>query len=198
MQAARGAPLSTSGRRNPSPGAADRRRLLLVFAGVAFLGYLTDLVTKRLAVDLLSDRPPVPVIGDFFTLTLARNPGAAFSIATSYTPVLSVIAISAAVAVLWVARRLGSLGWAIGLGFLLAGVLGNLTDRIFRSPGPLRGHVVDLLSFSTFPVFNFADVSITIAAGLVILQAVRGISVDGRRHDQPADEPADEQENPRA
>jgi signal peptidase II len=95
--------------------------------------------------------------------------------------VLSAIAIAAAAAVLWTSRRLGSTGWAVGLGFLLAGVLGNLTDRVFREPGLLRGHVVDFLRLPHWPIFNVADVCINVAAGVIILQALRGVSVNGSR-----------------
>jgi len=130
---------------------------------------------------MLTGKPPVEIVGQYFMLSLARNPGAAFSTGTSYTIVLSGIAIVAALVVIWVARNLASLGWAIGLGFLLAGILGNLTDRIFRSPGPLRGHVVDFFMFPNFPVFNFADIWINIAAATIIVQALRGMRVDGRR-----------------
>lgn len=150
---------------------------------IAVVAYAVDVVTKVVAVEHLSNRPPVEVVGHYFTLFLARNPGAAFSTGTSYTLVLSCIAAAAAVAVLWFARRLGSTGWACGLGFLLAGVLGNLTDRVFREPGFLRGHVVDFFMFPHFPVFNVADVCINIAAAVIVIQAVRGIGVDGRRHD---------------
>jgi signal peptidase II len=153
-----------------------------MFAVVAVVSYAFDVVAKVLAVAHLSDHPPVDVVGEYFRLYLARNPGAAFSTGTSYTVLLSVIAIIAAVVVVWVARRLRSTGWALGLGFLLGGILGNLTDRIFRAPGPLEGHVVDFLMFPHFPVFNFADVWINIAAGIIILQAFRGVRVDGRRH----------------
>ncbi|MGH8968032.1 MAG: signal peptidase II [Actinomycetes bacterium] len=157
-----------------------------MFATVAAVAYLFDVVTKVVAVETLTGNPPVEVVGRIFTLSLARNPGAAFSTGTSYTVALSCIAIAAVVVVLWVARRLGSTGWSIGLGFLLGGVLGNLTDRIFRSPGPLEGHVVDFLMLPNFPVFNFADVWINIAAATIIIQSLRGIRVDGLRH---ADEP---------
>ena len=94
---------------------------------------------------------------------------------------LSWIAVAAALATLWFARRVGSTGWALALGFLLAGVLGNLTDRVFREPGPMRGHVIDFLAFPNFPVFNVADVCINIAAGLIILQTMRGLRLDGTR-----------------
>lgn len=151
---------------------------------MALLGYLADLVSKVLAVAHLTPGRPVPVVGDLLTLYIARNPGAAFSTGTSYTLVLSFVAIAAAVAVLWVSRRLGSVGWALGLGFLLAGVLGNLTDRIFREPAPLRGHVVDFLRLPHWPIFNIADVCINVAAVFIIVQALRGISVSGKRHQE--------------
>ena len=110
---------------------------------------------------------------------------------SSYTLVLTCVATAAAVAVLWVVRRLRSTGWAIGLGFLMAGVLGNLTDRVFRSPGGFRGHVVDFIQLPNWPIFNVADVCINIAAGVIILQAVRGVSIDGSRsRPRDTDDPA--------
>lgn len=150
---------------------------------IAAFAYAVDVITKIVAVEELTGSRPVEVVGHYLTLYLARNPGAAFSTGTAYTEVLSVIAIAATLVTLWVARKLGSTGWAIGLGFLLGGVLGNLTDRIFRSPAPLEGHVIDFLMLPNFPVFNFADIWINIAAGTIILQSVRGIRVNGLRHE---------------
>jgi signal peptidase II len=187
MQAARGTSLSPSDTdpgTEPSgddPTPQRSSRFLLVFAAVAALGYALDVVTKVLAVEHLTGRPPVEVVGDVVTLYLARNPGAAFSTGTSYTVVLTFVAVAAAVVVLWVARRLRSTGWAVGLGFLLAGVLGNLTDRVFRAPGFLHGHVVDFVRLPNWPIFNVADVCINIAAAVIVLQALRGVTVDGRR-----------------
>ena len=185
MQAARGASLNPSDATTTPTGPEDRSHArpgaLALFAAIALLGYTADLVTKILAVQHLTDRAPVQVVGDVLTLYLARNPGAAFSTGTSYTLVLTCVAVAAAVAVLWTVRRLRSTGWAIGLGFLMAGILGNLTDRVFRSPGFLRGHVVDFLQLPNWPIFNVADVCINIAAGVLILQAVRGMSVNGTR-----------------
>jgi signal peptidase II len=182
MQAAPGASLSSSDQTSSDPHSRPRRRYVALCAGIAAAGYVVDVVTKVVAVETLTGQPPVEIVGHYFSLYLARNPGAAFSTGTSYTIVLSCIAIVAAVTVTWIARRLGSLGWTIGLGFLLAGIAGNLTDRIFRSPGPLRGHVVDFFMFPNFPVFNVADICINIAAGIIILQALRGVQVDGKRH----------------
>jgi signal peptidase II len=152
-----------------------------VFALVAAAGYALDVISKALAVAYLTGRAPVHVVGDLLTLYLARNPGAAFSTGTSYTVLLTFVAFGAGVVTLWVARRVASTGWAIGLGLLMAGVLGNLTDRLFRAPGPFHGHVVDFLQLPHWPIFNVADMCINVAAAVIILQAVRGVSVDGTR-----------------
>jgi signal peptidase II len=164
--------------------------MLLLFFAVAGSGYAADLATKELALAVLEWATPVQLFGEYFGFFLTSNSGAAFSLGTSYTLVLSLIAIVAAATTLWVARRLGSSGWAVGLGFLLAGILGNLTDRIFREPSMLRGHVIDFLRFPNFPVFNVADICINIAAAVIIVQALRGVRVDGTREQRhkPGDE----------
>ncbi|HSV40827.1 MAG TPA: signal peptidase II [Nocardioidaceae bacterium] len=180
MQAAPGASLTTSDDNNPSDGQGSRRPLLLFFI-VAVTAYALDLGTKILAVEKLTGEPPVEVVGSLLKLNLARNPGAAFSTGTSYTVVLSCIAVGAVAVVLWYSRRLASPLWAVGLGCLLGGVLGNLTDRIFREPGVMRGHVVDFLQLPNWPVFNVADICINVAAGVIILQAIRGVSIAGHR-----------------
>ena len=147
---------------------------------MALLAYGADLVTKQLAVSRLADGD-VPVLGDWFVLHLTFNPGAAFSLGTDFTVALSCLAIVAVCVVLVVSRKVGSLAWGLALGLLLGGVAGNLTDRLFRDPGPMRGHVVDLFMVPHWPVFNVADICINLAAGLIVLQAVRGVAVDGTR-----------------
>jgi signal peptidase II len=148
---------------------------------VAAVAYAVDLGTKILAVRRLEGEAPVPIVGELLHFTLVRNPGAAFSTGTSYTVLLSLVAVTAVVVILVLARRVGDRLWAFGLGCLLGGVLGNLTDRIFREPGFLRGHVIDFLQLPRFPVFNVADICINVAAGVIILQAVRGVSLSGER-----------------
>jgi len=190
MQAARGA--SLTGDHDVDPPVrprGSRVRLLAVFALVALTVYVVDVVSKILAVDRLTDRPDVKIIGDFLVLHLVRNPGAAFSTGTGYTQIFSCLAIAAVVVICFLARRIGSLGWAFALGFLLAGVAGNLTDRLVREPGPLRGHVIDFFMLPHWPVFNVADISIDIAAGLILIQVFRGVRLDGTRTpDKPAEE----------
>jgi signal peptidase II len=171
-----------------------RARVWRVFALVALLFYAVDLASKIVALDRLSDGGDVRVFGDFLQLHLTRNAGAAFSTGTEYTVALSCIAIVAVFVVLWLSRRVRNVVWAIALGFLFAGVAGNLTDRMFREPGPFRGHVIDFLMLPNWPVFNVADMCINVAAGLILVQAFRGIRIDGRRtesrrRNEPAEEP---------
>lgn len=186
MQAARGASLNPSDEDQtpdspPDPAVPSRSRLIVLFAAVAASLYALDVLGKVWAVRQLTPGETVDLVGPYFTLHLIRNPGAAFSTGTAYTEVLSVLSVIAIGAVLWVSRRLGSRLWAVGLGALLAGVAGNLTDRVFREPGFLEGHVVDYLRLPHWPIFNIADICINAAAAIIIIQALRGIGVDGRR-----------------
>jgi signal peptidase II len=160
-----------------------RRGLLLV--AVALVVLTLDVIVKIIVVATLSGHEPVRVLGGLVYLQLIRNPGAAFSMATGMTWVLSVIAIAVVVAIVWILPRLRSIGWAVGLGLVLAGALGNLSDRIFRAPGPLRGHVIDFVSVfapnaEKFPVFNVADSAITVGGVLIVLMALLGRDYDGR------------------
>jgi signal peptidase II len=154
---------------------------VLLVVVVAAVAWGADLGTKVLAVQHLSDRGPVELVPGVLQLTLTRNSGAAFSIATGLTLVLTAIACVVVVVVLRLLVRVASTGWAVALGLLLGGALGNLTDRVFRDPAPFRGHVVDFLELPHWPVFNLADCSIVAAALLIALQSVRGIGLDGNR-----------------
>ena len=100
------------------------------------------------------------------------------------TWLLSLVAVAVAVVILRLAPRLRSAGWALGLGLVLGGALGNLVDRFFRSPGPLRGHVVDFLSLlaadgSVWPVFNLADSAIVSGGVLLVVLSLLGLDYDG-------------------
>jgi signal peptidase II len=163
------------------PVATGNRQLVRVVYGVAALVILLDQVTKYLAVRYLENQPPVEVIGTWVRLVFLRNPGAAFSIGTAYTWVFAAIAVAVAATVIRTSRKLGSLAWAIAFGGLLGGAVGNLLDRIFREPGVLRGHVVDFIALPHFAVFNVADSAIVCSATLMVVLAVMGIEIDGRR-----------------
>ncbi len=179
MQAARGTSLSDD-TDHSAPARATTSRYRWLFGAVALAAYAVDVASKQLAVRRLADGD-VPVLGDWFVLHLTRNPGAAFSTGTDFTFYLTLLAIAATVVVLWFARKLGSAMWAVGLGLLLAGVVGNLTDRLFREPEPLHGHVVDMFMVPNFPVFNVADICINVAAAVIVLQTFRGIAISGAR-----------------
>ncbi len=169
MQAAGGASLTD----------AARSRLGLII-GIGAVAWLVDQATKTLAVHRLDGQPSVRLIGDIFQLTLTRNSGAAFSTGESLTVFISLFACVALVVVLVVARRVRDTVWAWAFGLLLAGIAGNLTDRLFREPGPLRGHVIDFFHLTHWPVFNVADICINVAAGLIVLQSLRGVPLAGR------------------
>lgn len=183
MQVQTGAPLI------PSPVPSDttsaplisRRPLFVALVTAAVMVYSADQLTKAWASANLESGQPRQLVGSLLQLNLTHNSGAAFSIATGATWVLTLIASSVVVFILFTARRLGSRGWAMALGLLLGGSLGNLTDRMLRYPGPGRGHVVDFLQLPNFPIFNIGDSAIVSAAILIGLLAVRGINVDGTR-----------------
>jgi signal peptidase II len=158
-------------------------RFRAVWACVAIVGLVLDVVTKVIAVNQLEPGQPVRLVGGLLTLRLIRNAGAAFSQGESFTAVFAVLAVLVLAYVGFrLVPRLGHAGWAVALGLLCAGVAGNLTDRLFRSPGVLRGHVVDFLELPHWPIFNVADMCITAAAVMVmVLAVVKNVGVDGRR-----------------
>ncbi|MFC6086620.1 signal peptidase II [Sphaerisporangium aureirubrum] len=146
--------------------------------------FVLDLISKTIVVSVLEGGEPVTLIADVLRLRVIRNPGAAFSVGTGMTVVFTVIAAGVVIAILRTARRLRSLPWAVTLGLLLGGAIGNLTDRLFRSPAPLQGHVVDWVEVfpaTGFPVFNVADSAIVCGGILAVFLAWRGYQLDGTR-----------------
>lgn len=176
MQTTSGTPL-TGGPEAAQP--QTRHRLLALWAAVAAATYAADQATKWWAERALADGMPRPFLGNIVQFRLTSNAGAAFSTGTGYTVVLTVIALAVIGVCLSIASRIRSRGWAVALGLLLGGALGNVTDRIFREPAPFRGHVVDFLELPHWPIFNVADSAISVAAGLFVLLSVRGRHLDG-------------------
>lgn len=154
----------------------------MVLVSVAALVLVLDQVTKSIVVATMADRLPVEVLGRWLRITYTLNPGAAFSVGTGMTVVFSVLAIVVVVVIVRVGRRLGSWGWAIALGGLLGGALGNLTDRLLRAPGPFRGYVVDWIQVPHYPIFNLADSAIVCSAILMVILSLWGVGLDGSRH----------------
>lgn len=141
---------------------------------LAFLIWCSDFLTKNYAVNNFSS--PKKIIGDFLTLTLLRNPGAAFSFATGMTILFTLFALAVGTVIIRYATRITSRGWATVGGLVLGGVLGNLSDRFFRSPGLFRGYVIDWIQLPHWPVFNLADSAIVIAACIATVLTARNIS----------------------
>ena len=165
----------------PRPPTEVRNRNLVIVGVVATLVYVSDLLTKIWAVERLSDpNESIEIVGDLFQLELTRNPGAAFGIGVGMTIVFTTLSLIVVGVVLRTSSRLGSTWWAVVFGLVLGGALGNLTDRLFRSPGFMRGHVIDFLHLKNWPVFNLADTAFCIAGAIVFLLVLRNIPLEGR------------------
>jgi signal peptidase II len=154
---------------------------MVLLLGVAVTVLAADIVSKAVVVAALSGRPPVRLLGGLLTLRVDRNPGAAFSIGTSMTVVFTALAAGVIIFILRTSRRIHSTRWALTLGLLLGGATGNLTDRLLRSPGPLRGYVVDWIQLPHWPVFNISDSCIVCGGILAVLLSGIGLRIDGTR-----------------
>ncbi|MEE1942254.1 signal peptidase II [Streptomyces sp. TRM 70361] len=164
------------------PASGRRRRRIAELAIVAAVAYALDLITKIIVVERLEGHDPIEVIGTWLRFQAVRNPGAAFGIGEALTVVFTVIAAAVIVVIVRISRRLYSAPWALALGLLLGGALGNLTDRLFRSPGVFQGHVVDFIAPAHFAVFNLADSAIVCGGVLIVFLSFRGLDPDGTVH----------------
>ncbi|MFI9765562.1 signal peptidase II [Streptomyces sp. NPDC052415] len=177
-------PEQSSGAQEQDGGAArsrGKRRIAVLFA-VAAVAYALDLISKMIVVAKLEHHEPVEIIGDWLRFEAIRNAGAAFGFGEAFTVIFTVIAAAVIVVIARLARKLYSLPWAIALGMLLGGALGNLTDRIFRSPGVFEGAVVDFIAPKHFAVFNLADSAIVCGGILIVLLSFKGLDPDGTVH----------------
>lgn len=166
------------------PSRPARPRLVLGVLVLAAAVLVVDQLTKEWALRTLTEGERSPLLGDLLGLTLLRNPGAALSFATGMTWVFTLAAVAVTVVVLRVSHRLGSRSWALALGLLLGGAVGNLVDRLTREPGFARGHVIDFIAYGDWFVGNVADIAIVAAAGLIVLLSLRGVGMDGSRAGQ--------------
>ena len=153
----------------------------LLFLGVATFVVLIDQITKSLALTNLHTFQTVPFILDIVRFTLVFNDSAAFSLGGSATWVFTLLSTIASLALLWFGPKFRTTGWLILIGLALGGVVGNLVDRLFRSPGFPNGHVVDFIQIPfNFPIFNMADSAITISAAIIAIRIIRGEKLGGR------------------
>jgi signal peptidase II len=150
------------------------------------LAVALDQWVKHLSTEHLHEGSPVRILGGLIYLSLLRNSGAAFSFGSGHTWVFPVITVIVIGWIIWMARKLRSVPWAVALGLVLGGALGNLSDRLFRAPGPFRGHVVDMISVfapygERFAIFNIADSCLTVGVALAVLLELIGLQRDGTR-----------------
>ncbi|MFD6280845.1 signal peptidase II [Streptomyces sp. NPDC060209] len=163
-------------------GSGRGRKKILVLLGVAVLAYLLDLISKMIVVAKLEHEEPIEIFGDWLKFDAIRNAGAAFGIGEAFTVIFTAIAAVVIIVIIRLARKLYSLPWAIALGLLLGGALGNLTDRIFRAPGVFKGAVVDFIAPAHFAVFNLADSAIVCGGILIVILSFKGLDPDGTVH----------------
>ncbi|WP_306333878.1 signal peptidase II [Streptomyces sp. KL118A] len=163
--------------------AADKgKRKIAVLFTVAVVAYAFDLISKMIVVAKLEHHEPIELVGEWLRLSAIRNAGAAFGFGEAFTIIFTCIAAAVIVVIARLARKLYSLPWAIALGLLLGGALGNLTDRLFRAPGVFEGAVVDFIAPKGFAVFNLADSAIVCGGILIVLLSFRGLDPDGTVH----------------
>jgi signal peptidase II len=166
-------------RRQPLHGSAAGT----IIAILAVLVLAADQFVKYLTVTRLPLQESVPVLGEFLQLYSVRNSGAAFSIGESVTWIFTIALAVVAGVIVWKAFATRSRLWAVVLGVLLGGVLGNLSDRLFRAPGFAVGHVVDMISMPWMipAIFNVADVFIVTGMISIALLIISGLRLDGTR-----------------
>ncbi|MGN6444196.1 signal peptidase II [Amnibacterium sp.] len=166
-----------------STSAPARPWIIVLLVAVAVVVAVTDQVVKAWVVATLPVGVPRPVLGNLLIFEHVANPGAAFSLATGATWVFSIIALAVVVFLVWFARRIRSVAWAVLFGLLLGGTLGNLTDRLTRPPGFGVGHVVDfiLVPWMLPAIFNLADSAIVVSMCLFVLLTLLGRGIDGTK-----------------
>ena len=157
-----------------------RRYFVLILAALILL---LDQATKAIAQRTLTSPDgsfiEKRVLGSILTLRLAYNSGAAFSMATKQTVLLSIFSLVVAALIVRKSRAFSSPAWKLGAGLIVGGIAGNISDRAFRAPGSLRGEVLDWIHLAHWPTFNLADSSIVIGAALVVALIARGVPSGG-------------------
>jgi signal peptidase II len=178
-----------------SPRAKVSIRALVILGIVALCVYLVDQIAKVLVVQNLYEGQKIQVLGQLLQFHFVKNAGAAFSIGEGSTWIFSIVGVAVLGFVIWYAPRIRSVAWAILFGLLLGGLLGNLTDRLFREPGFGVGHVVDFLQIPLLPaIFNLADVAIVSSMVLFLILTIRGVGLDGKSAEEVEAEKAEAEE----
>lgn len=138
----------------------------------AAVAYALDRVTKLLAERHLAGGSPVRLIPGVLQLTYTTNSGGAFGILQNQPVLFFAAACLISLGIVAASTRMTSTPISVGLGLILGGALGNLTDRLLRGPAA-SGRVVDFIDLGIWPVFNLADSAIVLGAAVVVLGSMR-------------------------
>lgn len=162
--------------------------VLIILGVAAVVIYAADQLSKLWVINNLTEGVSQPIWGDFLQFFFVRNPGAAFSMASGSTWIFTILAAVITVVIIVFARRIRSIAWAIVLGLLLGGTLGNLTDRLTKPNGDGvvvfgSGHVIDFISTPWMmpAIYNVADMAIVSSMIVLVLLTLLGIRLDGTR-----------------
>ncbi|NJC22095.1 signal peptidase II [Arthrobacter pigmenti] len=191
-------PNPESGRNHAKHGKRIGARYALLLVACTLIAYIFDQLTKIWVVSTMVEGQITEVLPPVLSWHFIRNSGAAFSIGTEITWVFTIIQALVSVAIITQIRKVASWGWAVALGLVLGGAVGNLTDRLFREPAFGQGHVVDFIALPNFAIFNIADSAVVSGVVLICLLTLRGIGLDGRRSNETENKEADNQEQKEA
>jgi len=150
----------------------------LLYYLIAAVIIALDQWTKHLVLNYMERGESIPLIADVFHLTSHRNMGAAFGILQNQRWLFIVITAVVVVGIVFSLIRIGKKQprTSLALSLVLGGAIGNFIDRA------TTGQVVDFLDFTliNFPIFNVADMAITIGVGLLLLDVL----LDGKKKDR--------------
>ena len=138
---------------------------------IAAVVVLVDQLSKHWAVNALDDRN-IDLVGSL-RFNLAFNTGMAFSRGTGLGPIIGVVALVVVVGLLVSIGRATSPFYTPAVGLIIGGALGNVADRLFRAPGWFRGGVVDFIDVQWWPIFNVADIGVTVGGVLLLATTLR-------------------------
>jgi len=169
------------------PGRVARRSAILVVVPVAAVVVLLDQLTKAWALASIQGQPATEVLGKWLQWSFATNSGAAFSFGRGNTWVFTLVAAVIIVVVLYYTPKVTNRWWAVAMGLILGGGMGNFIDRMIRDPSIGQGHVVDFIRVPNWPIFNVADMAVVSGAVLAVFLTLRGVDYRDR---SPAERPA--------
>lgn len=143
---------------------------MLAYGSVALIIIIIDQITKILISSSFSATTELTLIPGIFNIVYLKNTGAAFSMFSEHVNILGIVSVLFCIGVIiYVLKAKPSHKLqCTALTLIFAGALGNAIDRIFR------GYVIDFIetAFINFPVFNIADIAITIGAALLVLYVI--------------------------